>query len=191
MNKRVYFAFDYEDVSDFRANVVRNSNVLEGVEKAGFFDASIWEEAKYKDPASLKRLIDKELEYTTLTAVLIGTGTWLRRWVRYEIMKSMTRGSRVIGIHINNIRDRYQQVKPLGTNPFENVGYVFSADGMSASPIEWNGQQWVWYSDLGPHRLKAVRPEAERGRGFQLSNWVSCYDWDLHDGYNNFCRWIQ
>jgi hypothetical protein len=40
MAKRVYFAFDYEDVSDFRANVVRKHNFTGGVEKAGYFDAS-------------------------------------------------------------------------------------------------------------------------------------------------------
>ncbi len=31
MAKRVYFAFDYEDVSDFRANVVRKHNFTGGV----------------------------------------------------------------------------------------------------------------------------------------------------------------
>jgi len=191
VNKRVYFAFDYEDVADFRANVVRNSNALEGVERAGFFDASVWEEAKNHDPESLKRLIDAELKYTTVTAVLIGTNTWRRRWVRYEIMRSAARGKMLVGIHINNIRDRYQQVKPLGANPFENVGYIFSADGKTASPVEWDGhQRWVWYSDLEPYPT-AERPLSERGPIVQVSKWAHCYDWDLQDGYNNFYRWIQ
>jgi hypothetical protein len=97
MAKRVYFAFDYEDVSDFRANVVRNHNFTGGVEKAGYFDASMWEEAKKKDPTSLKRLINAELENTSVTAVLIGSGTYARRWVRYEIVKSIERGNKVIG----------------------------------------------------------------------------------------------
>ena len=100
MAKRVYFAFDYEDVTDFRANVVRNHNLIGGIEKAGYFDASIWEKAKRTDPATLKRLINAELEHTSTTTVLIGSGTWARRWVRYEIFKSIQRGSRVIGIHI-------------------------------------------------------------------------------------------
>src|SRR5664279_2458971 len=71
MAKRVYFGFDYEDVSDFRANVVRKHNFTGGVEKAGYFDASIWEEAKKKDPTTLKRLINAELEHTSTTAILI------------------------------------------------------------------------------------------------------------------------
>jgi len=53
MAKRVYLAFDYEDVSDFRANVVRKHNFTGGVEKPGYFDASPWEEAKKKDPTTL------------------------------------------------------------------------------------------------------------------------------------------
>jgi MTH538 TIR-like domain (DUF1863) len=82
MAKRVYFAFDYEDVSDFRANVVRKHNFTGGVENAGYFDASIWEEAKKKDPAALKRLINAELENTSVTAVLIGSQTYARRCYR-------------------------------------------------------------------------------------------------------------
>jgi MTH538 TIR-like domain (DUF1863) len=191
VSKRVYFAFDYEDVVDFRANVVRKHNFTEGVENAGYFDASIWEEAKKKDPAALKKLIDAELKYTTVTAVLIGANTWQRRWVRYEIMKSIQQGNRVIGVHINNIRDKYRQAKPLGANPFENVGYIFSADGKTASPVEWDGhQQWVWYSDLEPYPT-AERSLSERGPVIRVSKWAHCYDWDLQDGYNNFVSWIN
>jgi hypothetical protein len=170
---------------------VRNSHIVEGIEKAGFFDASIWEEAKNQDPESLKRLIDAELKYTTVTAVLIGTNTWWRRWVRYEIMKSATRGNLLVGIHINNIRDRYQQVKPLGPSPFDNVGYWFSADGMIANPIEWKNQRWVWYTDIGQQRLTEVQPESERSKVVPMSKWARLYDWALHDGYSNFYKWIQ
>jgi hypothetical protein len=148
MAKRVYFALDYEDVSDFRANVVRKHNFASGVEKAGYFDASVWEEAKKQDPTSLKRLINAELEYTSVTAVLIGAGTWNRRWVRYEIMKSIERGNRVFGIHINSIRDKNENTKTFGPNPLDNLGLTISEDGKCARPTEWNGQEWIWYSDL-------------------------------------------
>ena len=72
MPKRVYFAFHYQDVIDFRANVVRNHNFLD-VESAGYYDHSIWEEAKKTSPLALKRLINAELQNTSVTAVLIGT----------------------------------------------------------------------------------------------------------------------
>ena len=46
MSKRVFFSFDYEDVKTFRANVVRNHSVIKESGTAGFFDASIWEDAE-------------------------------------------------------------------------------------------------------------------------------------------------
>ncbi len=45
MARRVYFAFHFErDI--FRANQVRNSNVVAGPDRAGFYDHSEYEEAK-------------------------------------------------------------------------------------------------------------------------------------------------
>jgi hypothetical protein len=76
MAKRVYFAFHYQDVIDFRANVVRKHNFLGGVEAAGYYDHSIWEDAKKTSALALKRLINGELENSTVTTVLIGTHTW-------------------------------------------------------------------------------------------------------------------
>ena len=106
MAKRVYFAFHYQDVIDFRANVVRNHGVTKGIQKAGYFDASIWETAQKRGAIALKRMINAELQDTTVTVVLIGTYTYARRWVKYEIFKSVQRGNRMLGIHINSIPGR-------------------------------------------------------------------------------------
>ena len=55
MAKRVYFRFHYQDVIDFRANVVRNHWLTKpDREVAGFFDASLWEEAQNKGDLSLR-----------------------------------------------------------------------------------------------------------------------------------------
>lgn len=189
MAKRVYFAFDYEDVSDFRANVVRNHNFTEGVEKAGYFDASIWEEAKKKKPEDLKKLIDSELENTSVTAVLIGTGTYARRWVRYEILRSVYRGNKVIGIHINGIKSKDQTTKALGENPFVYLGLLYNADGSRVSPMEWNGKAWVDSVDFGPYLLGTAQPD-KAGQQVQLSTWVSVYDWQAGEGFENFSSWI-
>jgi hypothetical protein len=86
--KKVYFAFHYQDVIDFRANVVRKHNFTKGVEAAGYYDYSIWEESKKQGDVALKRMINSELNGTSVTAVLIGSWTYSRRWVRYEIETS-------------------------------------------------------------------------------------------------------
>ena len=95
MSKRVFFSFHYQDVIDFRANVVRNHWLTKPDRSdAGFFDASIWESAKKTSDLAVKRLINDGVYNTTNTCVLIGTQTYARRWVRYEIMKSFERGDR-------------------------------------------------------------------------------------------------
>jgi hypothetical protein len=190
MAKRVYFAFDYQDVKDFRANVVRNHNFTGGVEAAGYYDHSIWEEAENTNPLALKRLINAELDNSSVTAVLIGSGTWARRWVRYEIMKSIERGNQVLGIHINSISGKDRQTKIAGYNPFDNVGVEINTDGTRARPTEWKDGKWVYYSDLDSFSI-LQQPEANRGKHLQLSHWLRVYDWVADNGYDNFSSWIS
>ena len=190
MAKRVYFAFHYQDVIDFRANVVRKHNVVEGVEDAGYYDASIWEEAKKKGDLALKRMINSELERTSVTAVLIGTQTYARPWVRYEILKSVGRGNKIIGIHINSVKGKDQQVKPSGSNPFEFLCLLISADGKKATPYEFNGSQWVAYSKLDPFEIPEQSNDV-RNTYVKLSRCFPVYDWVIDDGYNNFEGWVK
>jgi hypothetical protein len=190
MAKRVYFAFHYQDVIDFRANVVRKHNFLGGVESAGYYDHSIWEEAKKTSPLALKRLINGELGNTTVTAVLIGSETYARRWVRYELMKSVERGNRLVGIHINGIAGKDRKTKPNGPNPFDYLGLQISDDGRKGKPTEWDGQKWIFYSDLDPFDINE-QPTAMRGSNYQLSHWFHTYDWVADKGYNNFSTWIS
>jgi hypothetical protein len=68
MARCVFFSFHYQrDV--WRANVVRNSGVVIGSAAAGFTDGSLWEEAKRKGDAEIKRMIRQGLEGTTVTLV--------------------------------------------------------------------------------------------------------------------------
>jgi hypothetical protein len=189
MARRVYFAFHYQDVIDFRANVVRNHDFTKDVESAGYYDHSIWEESKKKGDLAIKRMINAELENTSVTAILIGSETYARRWVRYEIMKSLARGNRVLGIHINSIAGRDRKTKPLGPDPFIYLGLQINGDGRRGSPTEWDGQKWIYYDDLDAIAL-IEQPAARRGNNVQLSTWFRTYDWIGNDGYNNFRNWI-
>ena len=143
MAKRVYFAFHYQDVVEFRANVVRKHKEFIGIENAGYYDHSIWEESKKQGDLALKRMINYELENSSVTAVLVGTHTWARRWVRYEIMKSIERGNLLLGIHINgipgSIAGRSAPPKPSGPNPFDNLGLQINEDGTQARPTRVEG----------------------------------------------------
>lgn len=140
MGRRVFFAFHYQR-EIWRANIVRNSWLTkEDWEDAGFFDASLWEDAETHGPAAVKRLIDGGLRYTSVTAVLIGAETADRHWVRYEIEESCKRGNGLIGIRIHRLEDRFGQADLPGRNPFDEMYYVKT--GVALSSV-WATYDWV------------------------------------------------
>lgn len=190
MAKRVFFSFDYEDVKSFRANVIRNHDFTkENGQEAGYIDASIWEEAKKHRENSIKRMINSALEGTSVTCVLIGTGTWIRPWVRYEILKSYDRGNLLFGVHINSVPDKFRKAYGQGPNPFTYLGFWVSADGRKQTYGEYAGTDWIVYQDLPPKDTNYTQQYS--GKWFRLSNWVPCHDWKSGDGYNNFSTWVE
>ncbi|MDE0399403.1 MAG: TIR domain-containing protein [Candidatus Poribacteria bacterium] len=191
MAKQVFFSFHYQDVIDFRANVVRNHWLTKpDREDAGFFDASIWENAKKTSPLELKRLINGELKNTTVTTVLIGSATYARRWVRYEIIKSMEKGNQILGVHINGIKGKNGKTKRLGPNPFACLGCKYSDDGGKLYIYELKNGKWIQYQDLASYTLKTTASPAKRGKFYKLSSTYRIYNWARNDGYNNFAKWV-
>ena len=191
MARRVFFSFHYQDVADFRANVVRNHWLTKpNRDDAGFFDASIWETAKRTSALAVKRLINKEIQNTTVTAVLIGSETYSRRWVRYEIIKSMEKGNELMGVHINRIEDKYRRRKAIGRNPFYYLGYRYSDDGKNLYPYELKNRRWVQYGDHDPYTLKTMAPQSKWGNFYKLSSVYPVYEWEKDNGYENFADWV-
>ena len=103
MARRTFFSFKYKDVS--RAMVVRNSWVTQGKESAGFADAAEFEKLKKQGDDAIQRWIDKQLNGTSVTVVLVGQHTCSSRWVKYEIEKSIEIGNGLLGIDISKIKD--------------------------------------------------------------------------------------
>ena len=103
MARQVFFSFKYKDVS--RAMIVRNSWVTQGKQAAGFIDAADFEEVKRKGDKAIQNWIDKQLEGTSVTVVLVGEKTCSSRWVKYEIEKSIERGNGLLGIDVSKIKD--------------------------------------------------------------------------------------
>jgi hypothetical protein len=193
MAKRVFFSFHYQDVIDFRANVVRKHWVLkDDREDAGFFDASIWEESKKKGSAALKKLIKDGLENTSNTCVLIGSETYARPWVRYEIFYSIYRGNHVFGLHINKIKGKDEKTKLNGPNPFDYLAFKYSSDGKSVEPMELKGGKWVPFSEMRAYTLKNPAAQQRWGKTMKLSEiGYKTYCWSGDDGYNSFADWVK
>ena len=104
MLRKVFFSFKYkQDVS--RAMVVRNSWVTQEREAAGFIDVADFEKLKRQGDTAIKNWIDKQLEGTSVTVVLVGEKTCSSRWVKYEIEKSIEKGKGLLGIDISKIKD--------------------------------------------------------------------------------------
>ncbi len=115
MARRVFFSFEYSDVS--RAMVVRNSWVTQGKEAAGFIDAADFEELEKQGDTAIENWIDKQLNGTSVTVVLVGEKTCSSRWVKYEIEKSTEIGNGLLGIDISKIKD-------LQKNTSERCGQI-------------------------------------------------------------------
>lgn len=190
MAKRVFFSFHYQDVIDFRANVVRKHNVTKDGH-GGYFDASIWEKEKKKGDEALKKLIHGGLANTSTTCVLIGSETYKRPWVRYEIIRSLFKGNGLFAIHINGIEGKDEKTKSNGPNPFDYLALEYSSDGKTLTPYELINGVWNKYAKHDTWTLKVVAPESLHGKRKKLSECsYKTYDWIKDNGFEKFEDWV-
>lgn len=118
MARRVFFSFHFERDA-WRVSQVRNSNVIQSkYDKNTFLDAADWEGIKRQGDNAIKKWIDSQMINTSVTIVLIGNQTYLRKWVDYEIEQSVKKGNGIIGIYIHNLRNQYGDTDFKGINPF-------------------------------------------------------------------------
>ena len=122
MARRVFFSFHYENDIN-RSMTVRNSWVTQGKEAAGFIDKAAFEQIKRQGDNAVHRWIDRQLEGTSVTVVLIGSETLSRPFVQYEICQSLQRGNAVIGVLINGIRDMNTRTTSIKGNVHTIIGY--------------------------------------------------------------------
>ena len=128
MARRVFFSFKYEDVS--RAMVVRNSWITQGKEAAGFIDAADFEELEKQGDSAIKNWIDKQLNGTSVTVVLVGAKTCDSKWVKYEIEKSIEIGNGLLGVDISKIKDlQGNDSERCGKIPGGYDFYLWNDDG--------------------------------------------------------------
>jgi len=146
--RRVFFSFHY-DGDVWRANQVRNANVVAGCDVAGFFDHSEYEEAKKKGKEGIQRMILKNLKDTTVTVVLIGKETANRPWVKYEIEQSIARKNGLIGIYIHHLKNSERESS-------------FFPGGKPAVPRGVEFPAYNWDRDLERFR-KEIEAAGKRG----------------------------
>lgn len=188
--RRVFFSLHYQrDI--WRAQQIKNHWVTKDNRAAsGFFDGSLEEKAKKEGVAAVQRLINRGLVGASVTCVLIGTQTYSRRWVDYEIFKSIELGMGVFGVRIHRLKDRNGKADAYGPNPFFYLGYGTRPESAKLWPMVRYTTGWTNapYNDpinqsTAPYLRKVTKPV--------LKNIFSVYDWVADDGYRNFSRWVS
>lgn len=131
MSRKVFYSFHYERDA-WRAAQVRNSNLLADEDEYGVIDSVEWEKVQRQGNDAIKRWINDQLKYTSVTVVLIGAETAERPWVEHEIRKSWERGNALVAVRIHSIKDQNQRTDSPGPNPFDRTRFT---DGTSLSSV--------------------------------------------------------
>lgn len=124
----VFYSFHFDN-DVFRVQQIRNIGALDGNTPTS---PNEWERLKRSGDTAVKNWIDNSMRYKRCVAVLVGTDTAKRRWVRYEIEKAWKAGKAIIGIHIHNLRCPRKGTCSKGENPFNS--FTFN-DGRKLSSL--------------------------------------------------------
>jgi hypothetical protein len=191
--RRVFFSFHYQNDIN-RVNIVRNSWIVRPDSQMageGFYDGSIWESAKRSGDDFLKDLIRKGVDNTSVTCVLAGQDTWARRWVRYEIARSIIKGNGLLGVHIAGLQCMRNGIGTRGPNPLDYMGVYEHPQSKKISLCEWVDGKWAWYGDYTsavPWPSYLPKPGGDYVQ--PLSRGTLTYDYAAQDGYRNFSGWV-
>lgn len=201
--RKAFFSFHYDDI--MRVNVVRNAWKIMHPDNAlmrSFYDSSLWESRKLDGPEALKKLIREGVQYTSAVCVLIGSETWGRRWVRYEIARAIIDGRGLLAVHLNSIR-HHKTLTPhtRGSNPLDYMGI---GKPTAAGPY------FIYEKNIVPDGFGGWRYEWQRYGDYtnsvSLPNWLSApatgfiavlsanakvYDYIAGDGHKNIGSWID
>jgi len=189
MTRRVFFSFHYQrDIR--RVMQVRNHYITkENYTEAGYFDGSLEEKSKKEGDQSVKRLIDNGLIGSSVLCVLIGAETYQRRWVHYEIFKSIELGMGIFGVRIHGLRDPNFGVDNPGISPFDILGYELGAAGERKPAISFT-YGWKTAPNVSP-LYQPSAPYLKNIGSTSLTNLFPVYDWLQNDGYSHFGIWIE
>lgn len=155
--RRVFFSFHFQNDA-FKVGQIRNSWVGNS-SFAGqpYLDKADWEAVKRGGDNSIQKWIDAQMNGTSVTVVLIGAQTLNRRWVRYEMQRTLHRGAGLIGITLAGMTniDRTVEWKSSSTagTPFERKAF---------GP---NYPIYNWVNDGGRQNLGRWIEEAAREAG--------------------------
>jgi len=136
MKRQVFFSFHYGNDA-WRASQVRNMGV---VETQKLFSDNSWETVRRQSETAIKRWINNEMKMRSCVVVLIGTHTYSREWVQYEVEHAWKEGKGIVGIYINNLADSNGEQSDKGKNPFDEfyIDKTINFIAKRSSPLDEN-----------------------------------------------------
>ena len=128
---------------------------------------------------------------TSVTCVLAGTDTWRRRWVRYEIARSVIRGNGLLTVYVHGIRNFAVEPSAKGINPLARMG-VYKANG-AIHLCEKFGDSWRKYKDysLAIDARDLPFPAPTSTTVIKLADHYPSYDYARQNGHRNIGGWIE
>jgi len=126
--RQIFYSFYYDD-DVFRVQQIRNIGALEDNKPVS---PNEWEQIKKNGDRYIQNWIDENLKYKSCLVVLIGSETYSRKWVKYEIEKAWNDGKAVLGIYIHNLNCMKNGKCNKGPNPFD---YTYSKSGNKISTL--------------------------------------------------------
>ena len=162
MARRVFFSFHYS--RDIRRIVqVRNSWVVRAKGEAQpFLDKAEWESIKRAGSKEIEKWIEKQLNGTSVTVVLIGAETSKRPWVLHELRRSYALGKGIVGIRIHNVKDPQSGTDSRGANPLDLVSVLNNGRTVPLSSLY---PTYDWVNDDGYTNLSRWIENAAKAVG--------------------------
>lgn len=162
MARRVFFSFHYSrDV--WRVNQIRNSWVTQQNRSAGFIDAADFEAVQRRGTSAVRAWIDRQLNGTTVTAVLIGQKTASRDYVHYEIERSIDQNNGFVPIYIHSLSNEKGETNWFaGDNPLEQYKDEENSNFFWSSTFADRYPAYDWVDDDGYENLRDWVEDAYR-----------------------------
>ena len=113
--RKVFYSFHYDN-DCWRTQQIRNIGLIDGSKPVSPND---WEAVKKGGESSIKKWIANQLSGCSCTVVLVGAETANREWVLHEIVEFWNSKKGLVGIRINNLKDRKGNQSAPGPNPFD------------------------------------------------------------------------
>lgn len=170
MGRNVFFSFHFER-DHWRVAQVRNCHAL--IELQPYLDWAEWEKIERQGNGAIKTWIDTNLRGASVTCVLIGSESWTRQWVIYEIEQSYSLGKGMVGIWVHDLLDQNGKMDPPGQNPFQHaktpdgrsVESAMIAAGRPIAHYNWKAAKASLHDASGATSLAAWVEAAARAVG--------------------------